>query len=249
MKHRPSIAVVFAVGALAFGPRPILASGTHAAAVEDDLAGRTSAEAPTVTSLPDHTLRKMIGRLRQTPIGIEATAAAYLDLIETGRASAAQVNDFATYLAKRGMPKIAGGFQEYAVHLSPNDATLWLNLGTIRRSSGSLDGAAAAYKHSISLDAGNALAYYNLGSVYDAQKNYDAALEQYGRALVLQPDLADPKKNPQVVNNDNLLAVKLRIYQNQAGSMGLPLLQMQKQAVKPKAPEPEPEPEPKPEER
>ena len=59
------------------------------------------------------------------------------------------------------MPKIAGGFQEYAVHLSPNDATLWLNLGTIRRSSGSLDGAAAAYKHSISLDAGNALKRYD----------------------------------------------------------------------------------------
>ena len=56
------------------------------------------------------------------------------------------------------------------------------------------------------------------------------------RALVLDPSLADPRKNPQVVNNENLMAVKLLIYQNQAGSLGLPLLQIQKPPAKPAAP-------------
>ena len=36
-------------------------------------------------------------------------------------------------------------------------------------------------------------------------------------------------------NNENLLAVKLEIYQNQAGSLGLPLLQLQKTPPQPKA--------------
>ena len=45
---------------------------------------------------------------------------------------------------------------------------------------------------------------------------------------MLDPDLGDARKNPQVVNNDHLLAVKLQIYQNQAGAFGLPLIQMQK---------------------
>ena len=159
------------------------------------------------------------------------------DRIGAGRATAAQVNDFAAYIAKRGMPKVALGLQDYALHLDPDDATLWANLGTIRRTNGSLGPAAAAYKKAIAIDPSNALAHYNLGAVYDAEKNYDEAIEEYRRALVLDPDLADPRKNPQVVNNDNLLAVKLQIYSDQAGSLGLPLLQMQKNAPLKPAPD------------
>jgi len=180
--------------------------------------------------LPDGALRKTIEQMRKGPIGSERNAVAYLDLIDEGRATPAQVNDFAAYVARRGMPRVALSLQEYAVRLDPDDATLWANLGTIRRTNGSLGAAAAAYKRAIAIDPANALAHYNLGAVYDADKNYDAAIEEYRRALVLDPDLADPRKNPQVVNNENLLAVKLQIYNNQAGSLGLPLLQMQKEA-------------------
>jgi tetratricopeptide (TPR) repeat protein len=183
--------------------------------------------------MPDEALTKSIAQLRTTSLGAEPTAVDYLDLIAAGHATAPQVNDFAAYLAKRGMPKVALGFQEYAVKLQPADPTLWLNLGTIRRTAGSASGATAAFKKTIELDPGNAWAHYNLGAVYDAEKEYDAAIEEYRRALVLDPDLADPRKNPQVVNNENLLAVKLEIYRNQAGSLGLPLLQMQKPAPKP----------------
>jgi tetratricopeptide (TPR) repeat protein len=175
--------------------------------------------------------------VRSGPIGAEPNAVAYLDLIGAGRATAAQVNDFAAYLAKRGMPKVAVSLQEYALRLDPTSATLWANLGTILRTNGSLGPAASAYKKAIEIDPANALAHYNLGAVYDADKRYDAAIEEYRRALVLDPDLADPRKNPQVVNNDNLLAVKLQIYSHQAGSLGLPLLQMQKNAT-PAKPEP-----------
>ena len=51
---------------------------------------------------------------------------------------------------------------------------------------------------------------------------------------MLDPGLADPRKNPQVVNNENLLAVELEIYHSQAGALGLPLLQIQKPAAPPK---------------
>jgi tetratricopeptide (TPR) repeat protein len=196
----------------------------------------TAPDAAPKAILPDETLAKAIVRLRDTAIGSEPTAVQYMDLIAAGNASPAQVNDFAAYMAKRGMPKVAAGFQEYAVKLDETDPTLWLNLGTIRRTAGSIGPAETAYKKTIALDPGNALAHYNLGSLYDAQKKYDEAIEEYRRALVLDPDLADPRKNPQVVNNENLLAVKLEIYQNQAGSLGLPLLQMQKTPKTPKTP-------------
>jgi tetratricopeptide (TPR) repeat protein len=142
------------------------------------------------------------------------------------------------------MPRIALAFQEYAVKLDDKDATLWLNLGTLRRTTGALGPAEAAFKSAIALDAANAMAHYNLGAAYDADKHYDEAVEEYRRALVLDPELADPRKNPQVVNNERLLAVKLQIYSEQAGSLGLPLLQMQKNEPKPK-PEPEKTPDKK----
>jgi tetratricopeptide (TPR) repeat protein len=185
--------------------------------------------------LPDAALAKTIVAVRRSPIGAEANAVTYLDMIESGKATAAQVNDFAAYVAKRGMPRVALAFQEHALRLEENDPTLWLNLGTIRRTVGSLGPAASAFKKAIAIDPVNAMAHYNLGAVYDAQKNYDEAIDEYRRALVLDPDLADPRKNPQVVNNENLLAVRLQIYHDQAGSLGLPLLQMQKTPAQPKA--------------
>jgi tetratricopeptide (TPR) repeat protein len=206
-----------------------------AAAATATAAGATP---PPPTPMPNSSLLKLSGYLRQGPVGTEPNAVAYLDLIDHGRASAAQVNDFAAYLAKRGMPKIAMQYQEYATDLAPKDGTIWLNLGTIQRTMGSLGPAAGSFKKAISIDPNNALAHYNLGAVYDAEKSYDDAIEEYRRALVLEPDLADPRKNPQVVNNENLLAVRLTIYGNQAGALGLPLLQMQKTppATKPAAP-------------
>jgi tetratricopeptide (TPR) repeat protein len=189
---------------------------------------------------PGSSLVKLSQRLRQGPIGAEANAVAYLDLIDTGRATAAQVNDFAAYLAKRGMPRVALKYQEYAAELAPKDPTIWLNLGTIQRTIGDSGAATSSFKKAISIDPNHALAHYNLGAVYDANKDYDAAIEEYRRALVLDPGLADPRKNPQVVNNDNLLAVRLTIYGNEAGALGLPLLQMQKPAEPAKVAPPQP---------
>ena len=260
MRHVSSLATILAVGIIALYPAPAVADdgtdpwwaprlrskdavGNGAQSKPEDLAtgpapsvpGATPPPAPTAAILPDTSLNKTIALVRKSPIGSEPNAIAYLDLMSAGRASAAQVNDFAAYIAKRGMPKVALSFQEYALRLDPLNTTLWQNLGTIQRTSGALGPAATAFKKAIAIDPINALAHYNLGAVYDAEGNYDDAIEEYRRALVLDPDLADPRKNPQVVNNENLLAVKLAIYRSHAGSLGLPLLQLQKPSPPPKA--------------
>ena len=250
MRHRAVHAAIVAASVMiaiagparaedAPAPAPAPASGP---ASPGSATGPASPTPVPAVVMPDDTLLKAIDKLRDTAIGTEPNSVAYLDRIAAGRASAPQINDFAAYLAKRGMPKAALAFQEYAVRVQPTDPTLWLNLGTIRRTNRSNGPAVAAYKKAIELDPGNALAHYNLGAVYDAEKHYDDAIEEYRRALVLDPDLADPRKNPQVVNNDNLLAVKLELYRNQAGSLGLPLLQMQKPTPPPPAP-PAPKPD------
>jgi tetratricopeptide (TPR) repeat protein len=240
MKRGPSLVTVLAWTAVIVlaGVSSVRAQASPQAKAEEPPAPAPAAAPAPAVVLPDASLVKTIDVLRRGPLGSEHVAVSYLDLIEKGAASPAQVNDFAAYVAKRGMPKAAMSIQEYAIRLDPENATLWANLGTIRRTNGSLGPSASAYKKALAIDPANALAHYNLGAVYDAEKNYDAAIEEYRRALVLDPELADPRKNPQVVNNENLLAVKLQIYNHQAGSLGLPLLQMQKD-VPPAKPVPE----------
>ena len=236
MKRRSSFATVTALFAVT------LAVGAVEPSAPPPVESASSAAPAPAVVLPDASLTKTLDVLRRGPLGEERVAVAYIDLIAGGGATPAQVNDFAAYVAKRGMPKAAMTIQEHAIRMDPDNPTLWANLGTIRRTSGSLGAAVTAYKKAIAIDPANALAHYNLGAVYDAQKNYDDAIEEYRRALVLDPELADPRKNPQVVNNENLLAVKLQIYNDQAGSIGLPLLQMQKEEPKAKPAPPEKKP-------
>jgi tetratricopeptide (TPR) repeat protein len=245
MRHRPSFATTLAIVVIALTPglanaddaagKPIPEATVPAPSTPPSTAAdATPVPAPAALVVPDPALQNTIELVRRSPVGKEPNAIAYLDLMTAGHASAAQVNDFAAYIAKRGMPKVAISFQQYALRLDPENAILWQNLGTIQRTTGALGPAATSFKKAITINPISALAHYNLGAVYDAQGSYDDAIEEYRRALVLEPDLADPRKNPQVVNNDNLLAVKLHIYHDQAGSLGLPLLQLQKPAPPPK---------------
>jgi hypothetical protein len=41
---------------------------------------------------------------------------------------------------------------------------------------------------------------------------------------MLEPKLGDPQVNPQAANNERLLAVKLMLYKQQTGNLGLPLV-------------------------
>ncbi len=251
MRHVSSLATILAVAIIVLTP-PLAAAGDsddpwwaprlRLKDTVDGAAGPAStvpASAPSPAQpppiLPDSALNDTMTLVRKSTIGSDPNVIAYLDLMSAGQASAAQVNDFAAYVAKRGMPKVAISFQQYALRLEPQNATLWLNLGTLQRTTAAFGSAETSFKKAITIDPINALAHYNLGAVYDVQGDYDNAIEEYRRALVLDPGLADPRKNPQVVNNENLLAVELEIYQSQAGALGLPLLQMQEPSPPPKA--------------
>ena len=103
------------------------------------------------------------------------------------------------------------------------DPTVYTNLGSVYLGTGKLGNAESAFKNAIKLDPNLALAWYNLGAVADLRHDYDTAVETFRRALELDPTLADPGKNPQVVNNHYMLAVKTALYQDTVGSLALPL--------------------------
>ena len=200
---------------------------TEQAKAEQEAAAQTQkleAEAIAGASLG---LEKTVARLRVTSLGKDPQAIPYLDLVDRGTATAPQLNDFAAYVAYRGLVGQAIEFQRAAVKLDGANATYWLNLGTMQRALRQFGSAESAFQRAIEIDPANALAYYNLGTVLDAQEKYDDALEAFRRALVLDPKLADPRVNPQVVGNDRMLVVKLLLAQTQSGALSLPLITVQ----------------------
>jgi tetratricopeptide (TPR) repeat protein len=168
-------------------------------------------------------LKEVQQRLLRGPVGRDAIARTYIDKIERSDATAAQINDFAIYISRRAYFADAREYLQAAVDLEPQNPTLWLNLGTVEMKRQRWSDAMSAFKKVVEIDPNNAFAYYNLGAAYDESGNYDEAVKNYLYALRLDPSLADPKVNPQVVNNNQRLVVELLAYRFRQGSLGLPM--------------------------
>jgi tetratricopeptide (TPR) repeat protein len=110
-----------------------------------------------------------------------------------------------------------------AARLDDSSPVPWNNLGTTYRKLGRRQAAEQALRKALSLDERYALAWYNLGTLYDDAGDYDKAIELYLKALALKPELAEVKFNPQVVENRNLMVVKLRHFLEESGNIALPL--------------------------
>lgn len=175
-----------------------------------------------VSRLPRNLARAQ-ENIRSTPLGLDPTVQVYLDRIDRQEASAEQLAAFGNFLAENGLARDALQYYDIALNLQPRDSLLWTNAGTLHRQVGDVGAALSAYYRALSINPNNAMAHYNVGALLDSQGKYEESLEEYKIALSLDPTLGDPAYNPQAANNERLLAVKLLLYHEQAGSLGLPL--------------------------
>lgn len=110
-----------------------------------------------------------------------------------------------------------------AADLDQNSPVPWNNIGTTYKKIGKLGSAVDAFEKAVRIDGRYALAYYNIGTVFDEKNDYDKAIEYYLKALALKPELTEVKHNPQVVENKNIMVVKLRHWLEESGNIALPL--------------------------
>jgi tetratricopeptide (TPR) repeat protein len=164
--------------------------------------------------------------LRNTDFGQDPTVRGYLDLIDRGEATPHQLAAFGNFLSQNGMTRDAMEYYGVALSMEKKDPLLWMNVGTLHRKLQELSMAATAFGRALSLDPNNAFAHYNLGSVLDEMGKYEESIEEYKLALSLDPTLGDPIYNPAAANNERLLAVKLMLYGEDAGGLGLPLVDL-----------------------
>ena len=159
-------------------------------------------------------------RLRATRVGTDLTGIRYLDLVDSGTATTAELNAFGVWLAGQGILEPAQEYFRAALDMNRADPEIWNNLGMVQLR---LDdgGAKSSFEKAISLDPTHARAHYNLGMSLDDEGNYDGAIQEYTRALLLDPRLGDASYNPQVVNNPRLLVVRMALYERKAKTVGL----------------------------
>ena len=160
-------------------------------------------------------------RLRASRIGSDLTGIRYLDLVDSGTATPGQLNAFGVWLAGQGILEPAQEYFRAALDINKTDPEVWNNLGMVQLRLDEGGAAKSSFERAIALDATHARAHYNLGMCLDADGNYDGAIEEYTRALLLDPRLGDAAYNPQVVNNPRLLVVRMALYERKAKTVGL----------------------------
>ena len=191
--------------------------------------------------VPTGRLSEVEERLAASPLANDPTVQAYLGAIQSGTVTTAQLNAFGIFLADRGLLPEALECFRAALKVDHDNPNLWNNVGTIQQRLGHSADAKASFSKAVGIDPNFALAHYNLGAALDAEGSYDEALAEYTRSLELDPTLRDPRVNPQVVNNDSILAVSMMLYQRQTGALALPLVELPGGALPPKvAPPPAP---------
>jgi len=182
------------------------------------------------------------GSVRLTHLADDPTIRAYLDRVDRQEASPYQLAALGNFLAEAGLLAEAREYYEVALRLEQDDPVLWINFGTLNRQLGQPKEALEAYSQALRINRNNAVAHYNMGASYDELGKYDRALESYKTALTLDPTLGDPAVNPQAATNERLNVVRLMLYQEQAGSIGLPMLDVPRGSLDADA-DAEPEPD------
>jgi tetratricopeptide (TPR) repeat protein len=144
-----------------------------------------------------------------------------LEALRNARAhpdDAAAFDQLGQVLSSKGGYRDAIDVFEHAAGLAPGNQAYRNNLGVALLKTGDAAKALKAFEEALEIDALDPVTHYNLGVANQTAGNYDKALESFETAFLLDPDLADPEKNPAVVNNPNMMAINLRVYLRTVGS-------------------------------
>ncbi len=172
-------------------------------------------------------LARAQANVRLTGLAEDPTVQEYLVMIDEQMASPHQLAAFGSFLAQNGMVPEALEYYDVALRIDRSDPLLWINAGLLQLKTDNLSAAATNFSRALTLDPNNAMAHYNLGSTLHAMEKYEDAVMEYKVALSLDPALGDTASNPSAAHNNLLTAVKLLLYQEQSGSLSLPLIDVE----------------------
>ncbi len=121
-------------------------------------------------------------------------------------------NDLGNLLRMAGRLAEAEDAYRQALGIAPQKVAPRYNLGLLLQQQGKREKALDEFRQVVKTDPGFAWAHYQIGALLEAKGNESGALTAYARAFALNPDLAFPEVNPQVIENRLLTEALLKSY-------------------------------------
>lgn len=176
----------------------------------------------------------------------------YLELEKQGKATSNDLAELAVLLVEKGFPQDGETYLRKALKLDRKNVETRYRLGLVLQRLGRNWAAAREYKRVIKARPGFAEAQFMLGLALERSGHRRAAVKAFAKAYKHNPALADPARNPLVLDSKLQTQAQLLRYGREVTSSTLKLQPLDPQAVKrmmlakPPAPSPAPEPPPAP---
>jgi tetratricopeptide (TPR) repeat protein len=122
-------------------------------------------------------------------------------LLEQSPSDSGLWNDLGNLLRLAGRNDDAIVAYSKASSLSPDSIDALFNRGLLLEEEQDFDAAVAAYQAVLNIEPDDAWSHYQLGSVAEKTKAIQAAIQHYARSFELDPYLAFPDVNPQVLRS------------------------------------------------
>jgi tetratricopeptide (TPR) repeat protein len=156
----------------------------------------------------------------------------YLQMEKEGKAQSNDLAELAVLLAEKGFPKDAETYLRKALKLSPENVEARYRLGLVLQRLGKDWAAAREYRRVIKARPGFAEAQFMLGLALERCGRRHAAVKAFAKAYKHNPQLADPRKNPLVLDSKLQSQARLLRYQKEVASSTLPLQPLDPEAVR-----------------
>jgi hypothetical protein len=143
---------------------------------------------------------------------------AYLDRERNGTASSRDLTELGVLLVGKGFPEDAEDYFEKALKLDKKNVDAAYRLGLVRQRMGKNFRAGRAYRKVIKLRPGYAPARFMLALVEERSGRRSRAIYDYAKAYKHMPELADPAKNPLVLDSHLQAEAQLLRYRREIGA-------------------------------
>ncbi len=128
----------------------------------------------------------------------------------------AALNDLGNLLRMGGRLAEAEEAYRRAIASDAKSTPAHYNLALLLEQRGERSKALKQLHEVVKLDPGFAWAHYQIGAILEAKGHEQGAIDAYAKAFALNPELAQPKVNPQVIDNRLVTASLLRAYRDAA---------------------------------
>jgi len=128
---------------------------------------------------------------------------------------AALHNELGQYLAQRGFPRDAETEFERAVDSDRKFWPAWYNLGVTRAARGDTVGARYAFNRTLHYKPGHSEALFQEGLMEERSGHSEEAIEMYAKAISINHNLLDVKRNPRILDSSLIHLALLRAYPNE----------------------------------